>query len=234
MIYYAMALYPEARTFIRQMGLKKCVEETHMQIFENENTSLILTGVGEVQAAAAVSYLFARRPPLEQDLLINVGICGSAQQPQGTCYLCNKIVQQTTGRTFYPDILLRHPFEEATLTTCPTVIKDGARETALLDMEAAGIYQAGQMFLQPHQMTFLKIVSDAADGSRLSKQQVEQLVERHASVIIAWSKQAQVCLARQQSELFSSGEYRAIETIAAEHGLTLTQWRKKICHILAS
>ncbi|MCI9626932.1 MAG: 5'-methylthioadenosine/S-adenosylhomocysteine nucleosidase [Clostridia bacterium] len=226
MIYYAMAFYPEARPFIQQMNLKKCEEETHVQIFENEDTCLIITGVGEVQAVAAVAYLFARRPPKAQDLLVNVGICGSAWQPKGTCYLCNKIVERATGRTFYPDILLRHPFEEAATMTCPTVVRDSANETALLDMEAAGIYQAGQMFLQPHQMAFLKIVSDAADGRRLSKQQVEQLVQRHAETVIAWSKQAQACLARQQTELFSPEEEKAIEAAAAEHGLTLTQRRQ--------
>ncbi len=226
MIYYAMALYPEAQPFIWQMNLKKRAEETHLQIFENEETCLVITGVGEVQAAAAVAYLLARRPPKAQDLLVNVGVCGSERQPLGTCYLCNKIVEQTTGRTFYPDILLRHPFEEAATMTCPVVAGDGANETALLDMEAAGIYQAGQMFLQPHQMAFLKIVSDAADGRRLSKQQVEQLVQRHAETIIAWSKQAQACLARQQAELFSPEEEKAIEAAAAEHGLTLTQRRQ--------
>ena len=55
MIYYCMAFYPEARPFIRKLKLKKCAAESHFQIFENEDVRLILTGIGEVQAAAAVS-----------------------------------------------------------------------------------------------------------------------------------------------------------------------------------
>lgn len=226
MIYYAMALYPEAQPFIRRLNLKKCAEEIHVQIFENADTGLILTGVGEVQAAAAVAYLFACRPPKAQDLLVNVGICGSAQQPRGTCFLCNKIVEQMAGRTFYPDILLRHPFEEEAVITSPRVVKNGMQEPALLDMEAAGIYQAGQIFLRTHQMVFLKIVSDAADGSRLSKQQAEQIVEHHADAIITWSKQAQSYLAAQQQETMSPEEQKAAESAAAEHGLSLTQRRQ--------
>lgn len=226
MIYYAIALYPEAQPFIRQLNLKKCAEETHVQMFENTDTSLILTGVGEVQAAAAVAYLFALRPPQPQDLLINIGICGSAQKTQGACFLCNKIVEQMTRRTFYPDIILRHPFEEATLVTCPAPIKNGALETALVDMEAAGIYQAGQMFLHPHQMVFLKVVSDAANGSQPSKKQVEQLVQRYTDTITTWSKQAHERLSAQRADIFTQEEYSAMQKAAAEHGLTLTQQRQ--------
>lgn len=226
MIYYCMAFYPEARPFIRKLKLKKCAAESHFQIFENEDVRLILTGIGEVQAAAAVAYLFALRPPQTQDFLVNVGICGSGKRMHGTCYLCNKIVQRHTGRTFYPDILLRHPFEEAVLETSPTIVTDGTQTGDLVDMEAAGIYQAGQIFLQPHQMTFFKIVSDRADGSRLSREQVEQLVERHADTIMEWSKQGQMWLAAERTEILSPEEQRAMERVAAEHGLTLTQRRQ--------
>ena len=50
-------------------------------------------------------------------------------------------------------------------------------EGALYDMEAAAIYQSGSYFFGPHQMLFLKIVSDSGTVASVSKEQVALLME---------------------------------------------------------
>lgn len=224
MIYYCMALYREAAPFIRRLNLKKCAEETHFQVFENDGYSLILSGVGELRAVAAVTYLLTKRPPEPSDLLVNVGICGSGKRERGSCYLCNKMIQACSGRTFYPDILLRHPFREACVTTVETVAAGGAEE--LVDMEATGVYQAGQIFLQPHQMAFVKAVSDAADGTCVTGEQAEALIGRYAEQIIEWSGQVHKILKKEAAQGFTAAEEEKILSETAEHGLSVTQERQ--------
>ena len=65
-------------------------------------------------------------------------------------------------RDFYPDMLLNTGLPEASLITgAKLYTKEGSGYAAdLYDMEAAAVYQAASMFLGPHQMNFLRIVTD--------------------------------------------------------------------------
>ena len=108
-------------------------------------------------------------------------------------YLCKKITEHVTGRTFYPDILYRHPFVEAEIVTGAmpyrtenktelmkkneTAIKNNAAEGFLYDMEASSIYQAGAYFFNPHQMSFLKVVTDEGNVQDLSAEMLKQSIE---------------------------------------------------------
>lgn len=108
-------------------------------------------------------------------------------------YLCKKITEHVTGCTFYPDILYRHPFVEAEIVTGAmpyrtenrtelmkqneTAIKNNAAEGFLYDMEASSIYQAGAYFFNPHQMSFLKVVTDEGNVQDLSAEMLKQSIE---------------------------------------------------------
>jgi hypothetical protein len=127
-------------------------------------------------------------------MLLSFGVCAGANVPCGDLYLCSKLTERETGRTFYPDMLYRHPFGEASLVTGRSVWM-GSREektllaevsglrsdalkepdgrleglaTVLYDMEAAAIYQAASYYVGPHRMQFLKLVSD--HGIRCDKE----------------------------------------------------------------
>lgn len=187
------ALYPEAQEIIRTFQLKKENGQTHFQVFSDEGQSirLVLTGATAIAAATAVSEISALFPPKETDLLLNYGTCAASPEiPVGELFLCNKLTEECSGRTFYPDILYRHPFGEAQLVsggkvrTAHELMSSGhepprgrmpgaeslhcfspqenetAKDPQIYDMEAAAIYQAGNYFYGPHQMLFLKVVSD--------------------------------------------------------------------------
>lgn len=95
-------------------------------------------------------------------------------------------------RSFYPDILLKHPFHEESVITLSTVLKNREEDltngitSMLFDMEAAGVYQAGAYFLKPDQMIFLKIVSDYGDGKPVSQDFVTSLMEAKMPEITPW------------------------------------------------
>ena len=114
-------------------------------------------------------------------------------------YHIHRITDAATKRDFYPDMLLNTGLPEASLITGAKLLtaqdtwaqvdaqrdkksRQGTTDDAvqgtladrlaaplLYDMEAAAIYQAASMFLGPHQMNFLRIVTD--DG--LTQEEME-------------------------------------------------------------
>ncbi len=167
MINIACALYQEAHFLINYYELRKRNDYHRFQVFENRERGLrvILTGVGMLRAAMAVSILTEREKVGEDDLLWNIGSCGAAMdKPCGSIFVCHKLVEEPTGHTFYPDILYKHPFAEATLISRMNPAEGKLAEDALYDMEGCGVYQAGISDYGPHRMLFLKVVSDHGDG----------------------------------------------------------------------
>ncbi|MDU2211831.1 MAG: hypothetical protein E7E18_11330, partial [Eubacterium sp.] len=140
------------------------------------------------------------------DIFVQCGICAGAEQKKGVAYLCSKITEEATQKTFYPDILYRHPFPEAAVVTGMNVRRKASvseehvcqkadmpqnTDTAnpvklcdtelynieLYDMEAAAGYQAAHHFFGPHQMFFIKIISDNGVQEKMSADTVRELVQ---------------------------------------------------------
>lgn len=225
MICIVTAMYAEAHPFITRFQLKKDTSHTRFQVFLNEEAGLclIITGTGSVPAAAAVSSLCTEYRAGQGDFLLNVGICAQVQKENettrmrehprqtGEIYLCNKIWELATGRTFYPDILYRHRFAEAQIVTGPAPYmrsipvpaclaayrntplsgahgKSISGETAadtfcLYDMEAAAVYQAGSYYFGPHQMSFLKVISDDGSPENVTPSQIGRLIGQNMEPI---------------------------------------------------
>lgn len=208
----------EAQYLIQHYELKKATESRHFQIFFNEKWKirLVITGVGKLNATVAMAEISTIYPPAEEDLMVNYGSCaaegmlmpgegeggGGACVPLGSIIMVNKLTDAESGRTFYPDMVYRHPFAEGEVVTSAQVYtadagtRDGGTtkvedvglnahaegyakvETAGLnaqneeamkeeviaptvhDMEAAAFYEAGNFYYGPHQMIFLKVVTD--------------------------------------------------------------------------
>lgn len=204
MIYLFTALYCEAQIFIKRFRLEKNLESMQFQEFYNETAGIrfVITGVGEIAAAAAVASVCTKYKPKDGDMLLNVGICAHTGEGAGI-FVCNKITEQATGKTFYPDILYRHNFKEEAIVTGMTVwngkergvgISETVSAGTLYDMEAAAVYQAGSYFFGPHQMIFLKIVSDKGTVYEVSKKQaehlrIERLMEASQEILIRFVEQ---------------------------------------------
>ena len=192
MIYLFTALYPEAQGLISRYHLKKEISSgLRFQTFYNEKEGirLTVTGAGEIAAACAVSSICLKYRAGVGDFLVNLGICG-ADATRGSLFFCHKLIEQATGKTFYPDILYAHECLEGTLITSPTVQKQEemqesitqqkTQDTVLYDMEAAAVYQAGSYFFGPHQMSFLKVVSDFGEEQRIVLNDVVAIMDANA------------------------------------------------------
>ena len=176
MIYIFSAFYAEAKNIIDHYGLKKekSPEMVRFDVFANESIRLVITGVGEINAAAAVSNIGGAYGISPDDEILNVG-CGagfSSDICMGSIFLGNKLTEQMTGRTFYPDMLMKANFRECEIVTVARVLNEGC-DSVVYDMEAAAVYQAAAFFVGPHRMHFIKLVSDA--GERIEQSKITEL-----------------------------------------------------------
>ena len=88
----------------------------------------MITGVGEINAAAAVSNIGGAYGISPDDEILNVG-CGagfSSDICMGSIFLGNKLTEQMTGRTFYPDMLMKANFRECEIVTVARCLMKGA------------------------------------------------------------------------------------------------------------
>lgn len=176
MIYIFSAFYAEAKNIIDHYGLKKekSPETVRFDVFANDSIRLVITGVGEINAAAAVSNIGGAYGISPDDEILNVG-CGAGfgnETCLGSIFLGNKLTEQMTGRTFYPDMLMKTNFMECEIVTVTRVINEGC-DSVVYDMEAAAVYQAAALFVGPHRMHFIKLVSDA--GERIDQSKITEL-----------------------------------------------------------
>ena len=212
MIYVVTALYQEAHGLIRELELKKNTAYAPFEVFDNESAGirLVVTGVGEIASAAAAAAVCARDGADAADFLVNIGCCAAAEGAAGGCepadrdmdsgygaahaaqigdlYVCHKITEQATGKTFYPDILYRHPWRERELVTGMQPLQRAAAYGVLYDMEAAAVYQAGIRLFSPDRMLFLKVVSDfgIAGQERMTAEALTGLLEQHVKEVAAF------------------------------------------------
>lgn len=181
MIYIFTAMYAEARNIIDTYDLQNKTPNLKFPVYEGENIRLVITGIGSIAAAVAVTSVCTQYDVSENDFFVNIGIAASNDGTIGDIYLCNKIVEEGTGRTFYPDMIYRNSLKEIMVTTC---IKPKDKESlnknerTLFDMEAAAIYQAGSYYIGPHQMSFLKVISDLNNPAKVTKETIEEIMKQ--------------------------------------------------------
>lgn len=209
MITIFCALYCEAQALIAHYQLNKDSGNTHFQVFGNEEQGIriVITGAGPIAAATAVGSICTRYGMGKNDMLLNIGTCAGADENTDGIYLCNKLVEGATGRTFYPDMLYRHPFGEGTLITGDRIWQGSRRKdfkgTLLYDMEAAAVYQAGSRFAGPHRMQFIKIVSDHGEGQSplpQSQHQISALIQKNANLLFGYMDDLGQILQREADE----------------------------------
>lgn len=197
MVYVFCAFYGECSGLIKHYNLKKRQTDKYYRfdVFENENqpVRIILTGQGSVMAVVAVSGAASFFGIKAEDAIINVGTCAGDYEP-GQVFICNKITEEATGRTFYPDMILRSSLPERELVTAPVVIRKSIHEYAnkdshnmvLYDMEAAAIYQAANLYVGPHRMGFVKVVSDNGDIEGLTPDFIKGLMAEAVDEIASY------------------------------------------------
>lgn len=182
MITFVTAIYDEARPFIERLGLKKVSDETFYQYFASDEYEVVITGVGSIRALRNCSRHFAVHEPSSGSVVINVGLCGASDSPVGSLFLIEKITDEVSGKTYYPDLMFKEDFSHSSLTTTIKPKKEG---TGLYDMEASAVYEASYPYYTLERIIFFKIVSDNLDPD---VKVTSDIVDQHADKIIDFAK----------------------------------------------
>lgn len=182
MIYMLCSLYKEAEPIIELYKLKKNSSYTSFQVFEGDYIKLIISGIGKVNAACAVSYIISKNDIKSEDAFINIGTSGSSKRYLGEAVLINKIKDMDTLESFYPDILIKHKFEEGYLETYSNIVTQRKIDD-LCDMEGSAFFKSAAKFMCVNQIFVIKIVSDNLTEKRLDGNHVKNCISKNLALI---------------------------------------------------
>jgi len=169
-----MATMLEAKPFVLGMSLKQ-TRKTPFRLFQNDNTLLIISGIGKANAAMAVVYCCLKFKP---GCICNLGAAGAAHSGYdlGETFHIRKVIEHDrpdlNSKKAYmihePDLL--KGFKTAKLATSDRAVLDPLERKAissaadLLDMEGAAVVQACRKF--EASCYLFKFVSDTPDHTR--------------------------------------------------------------------
>ena len=185
-LHIVTALACEARCLIDYYHLKKINTAGNFDCYvsADQQIHLIKAGVGAIAAAAATAYVFAITQQQTHSTFLNLGIAASKSYPIGSAYLINKIIDQSTGKTFYPQPLATTTLPQSTLISYTAPQQVIAAEV-LADMEASGFFQTAIRLVSKEQLQVIKIVSDhgVAPQQSLAKSYVDKLMRQQLVAI---------------------------------------------------
>lgn len=154
----------EAEPFLQLLNLDRVIEDQVLTGYTDQHgeCALFLTGQGPLRAAAAVASVLSFYPSDQTRVIGNFGTAGAPPGglQVGQAVLINRVRDQASGSSFYPDRLLVSPWPE---TTCLSLHQAGVNPEpmeAVVDMELAGIASAAALFVSTSQLVFGKLISD--------------------------------------------------------------------------
>lgn len=157
--YFFAALPCEAKPLINHFKLKKQQSCTAFTIYRNEHITLTVTGLGKSAMAAGVAYTLALFPAPSVPILLNVGIAGHCSHPLGSVFIAEKIIDQETGRCYYPQLVITPPCPTHELITVAKA-QPGYPTGSLYEMEASAFYEISIRFSSAELIHCIKIISD--------------------------------------------------------------------------
>ncbi|MCB1179984.1 MAG: hypothetical protein KDK36_20570, partial [Leptospiraceae bacterium] len=227
MYYIVTALAGEAIPIINAFKLKKDISYTKFDLFKNENIKLILSGTGKVKSAIATTYMIVKDPPRPEDHIINLGICGSGIEEYkiGQIFLSHKIEDYATGKTYYPEMMIKHNLPEEKIITFDKPVKRKEFDEVpmcLVDMEASGFYEAASAYFHSHRIHILKILSDHLKGEKLTGTFVQSLIEKNISSLKTIFNQTSKTPV-PDANVLSDKDYLLFDSISNDLKLSTTQ-----------
>ena len=184
MINLVVALMVEARPLVEYFRLREDRRVRGFRVYAGDETRLIVTGVGKVNAAAGVAYLHRFGSGTENEAWLNVGVAGHPEQPVGQGMHAVRVVDEATGRAWYPPQTVTLPGRPTTVLTVDRPVVEFTSDAAC-DMEASGFYSCAVRFATSELIQCYKIISDnrAIKSADVTKASVRPLIGDHASAV---------------------------------------------------
>ncbi len=178
MLRFVVALAAEARPLAARFRLQRIAAHRAFPVFGRGRILLVVSGVGKVAAAAAVSYLHRAAGDEGPAAWINAGIAGHRRRPAGEAVVAHTIRDLASGQrwhlaTLSPPIC---PGDEVLTVDRP---ETAFRRPGAYEMEASGFYPAARRSAAGGPVHCLKVVSDGpgSDLGTLTARRVSGLIE---------------------------------------------------------
>ena len=175
MLIWVAALHCEAKPVIDHYRLRK-LPGLAFDVYQGEDMALIVSGVGKLASAAACAWIAAAHEQQAALAWLNLGIAGAAEHRVGDAFLLHQVVDDDSGKRYYPVPVARRYFPGNTCRTLGRPIHE-YREDCLFDMEASGFMQGALYFSSAELVQCIKLVSDNHHcPDKPTRQQVSDLV----------------------------------------------------------
>lgn len=163
MLYIVTALKPEAQAFVDKYRLikEKCDNFT---LFSGDTLKLIVCGVGIFNTKNAIESLIKNFNPSDNDVLVNVGICGADKK-----YKIGELLK--IGSVIYKDKKYIINDDLKTITCKDIEVSDNLYE--IVDMESFGFYEATNKIKNRY---MYKVVSDNFEPNKVTKDSTKKLI----------------------------------------------------------
>jgi len=167
MIYIVTALKPEAQAFVERYKLQKS-KLRDFSVFSNSRMKLIVSGVGVDAARRATQTLIDFYDITDEDIYINIGICGGdASHAIGELIEASAVVYG--GQTY------ALPSQTPHILACSDT-EVSHDSYALADMESFGFYEAVSLSKAIKRFYVFKVVSDHFKPQTVTKEGTKKLL----------------------------------------------------------
>ena len=167
MLYIITALKPEAQAFIDRYRLKKKPLSKY-KIFTNNSITLIISAVGVLNAREATQTLINHFDITDEDIYLNVGICGASRE-----YKIGELLEVST--LVYKE--QSYPLLCSDKKSLYCVDKEATTdEHTIVDMESYGVYDAVIHSPAIKKFHILKVVSDYFEPHKVTKERTKMLI----------------------------------------------------------
>lgn len=183
---FVVALSAEARPLIDALKLKRLIDKP-WPYYSNGEDHLILTGIGQLNAAAACGWMIGHEPTLARVPWLNVGIAGHADLPLGS--LCWVERLNYKHGNLYPALHIRSALIGRALQTIEEA-STNYPDNSLLDMEGLAFYLSCSRFVPIELLHLLKVVSDNRENSiqAIDKAMTSALIKDNTADILSFAQ----------------------------------------------
>ena len=184
---WVIALKAEAKEIIKNYALER-VATKPFQVYKNRGIDiwLVLSGIGQINAVAATTYLYVKSDASYNTIWINLGIVGSRNFKVGELVQIDKITSNEFRDNYYPSpaTFKNNNIERSNLITVnkpETLFKSDG----VYDMEGYAFFSFAKKIASYELISVLKIISDipGTDLSKIDKIGVERLFSKKMPLI---------------------------------------------------
>jgi len=184
---WVIALKAEAKEIIKNYALER-VATKPFQVYKNRDIDiwLVLSGMGQINAVAATTYLYVKSDASYNTIWINLGIVGSRNFKVGELVQIDKITSNEFRDNYYPSpaTFKNNNIERINLITVnkpETLFKSDG----VYDMEGYAFFSFAKKIASYELISVLKIISDipGTDLSKIDKIGVERLFSKKMPLI---------------------------------------------------